>query len=136
MAAKFRIGDMVRTKESKDTRFLEEKIEGIVVGITHPAGGNPFITNQVYLYLIQDKDGSHYAYVDERWLKASDAPQFETKELKKGSIVTLSPHSNKKTILDREKEYSVKKVENNVATLVLGEGETTKVHAENLKIIR
>ena len=136
MAQKFNSGDMVRTKESRDTRFLEEKIEGIVVGITHPAGGHPFIINQIYLYLIQDKDGAHYNYVDERWLEPSNAPRFQPKKLKEGCLVCLSPHSSKKSLLNRNRQYSVKEVEDNMATLILGKDETTKVHAENLKIIR
>lgn len=130
--AKINVHDMVRG--SNDSQFLGEKIEGIVVKITHLAGSNP-ITNQVRLCLVQDKNGAHYRYVDERWLKLSNTPRFEPKRLRKGCLVSLSPHSNKKSLC-RKKRYSVKEVDDNMATLILGEGKTIKVHAEDLKIIR
>lgn len=133
MAAKFKIGDMVRG--NKDSQFLNEKIEGIVVGITHSSSGNLYFAN--YLYLIQDKDGAHYNYVDGRWLEASDASQFRPKELREGSIVMLSPHSKKKGMeLDREEHYLVEKVEENIATIILQNECTRKIHVEDLQIVR
>ena len=128
---KFYVGDMVQG--NKDSHFLRETIEGRVVKITHSAGSNP-ITNQVCLCLVQDKDGANYNYVDERWLEASDAPEFQPKELREGSIVTLSPHSNKE-VLDRETNYSVKKVENDIATIIVRD-EEMRIHVEDLQIIR
>ncbi len=136
MEAKFKLGDMVRIRATKEAQFLNEKVEGIVVGISHPTGWNPFYTNQLYLYRVQDKKGAHYNYIDERYLELSNAPKFQPKRLRKGCMVCLSPHSTKKTLLHRGKRYSVKEVEGNMATLILGEGKTVNVHAENLKIIR
>lgn len=134
MASKFKIGDMVRVKTTKEAQFLNEKIEGIVVEMTHPSWVNPFLRDELHLCLVQDRNGAHYNYVDERWLEVSDASKFEPKRLQSGSIVTLSPHS-KKTVLDREKNYSVKEVEDNRATIIVGD-RTIKLHVEDLQIIR
>ncbi len=136
MKARFKFGDMVRVKDTKYAKFLNERVEGIVVGITHPTGWNPFFTDQLYLYVIQDSKGAHYSLIDERYLEPSNAPRFQPKRLRKGCLVSLSPHTTKRNLLNRKKRYSVKKVEDNRATLILGEGKTMRVHVENLKIIR
>lgn len=136
MAVRFKIGDMVRVKKNKDSKFLKEKIEGIVVGISHPTGWNPYFTNKLHLYLIQDRNGAHYNYTDGRYLEPSNALKFQPKRLRKGCLVCLSPHTTKNKILHRKRHYSVKEVEENMATLILGKDQTVKVHAENLKIVR
>lgn len=133
MASKFNVGDMVRKREN-NTQFLKEEIEGIVVEITHPSWGNPFMRDELHLCLVQDSNGAHYNYVDERWLEASDASKFEPKELHEGGLVRLSPHSTK-TILDRGKNYSVKKVDGNRATIMV-ENKAIKIHVEDLQIVR
>lgn len=136
MKEKFKFGDMVRLKLTDYTQFLDEKIEGCVVGITQPTGWNPCFTNELYIYLIQDSSGAHYNLIDGRYLELSNAPKFQPKRLRKGCMVCLSPHTRRKNLLHRRKHYSVKEVDGNIATLILGEGETMRVHVENLKIIR
>lgn len=136
MEARFKFGDMVQVKRTREAQFLNEEIEGTVVGITQPTGWNPYFTNDLHLYLIQDSRGAHYNLVDGRYLELSNAPKFEPKRLRKGCMVCLSPHTSKKNLLHRGKHYSVKEVEDNMATLILGEGKTIKVHAEDLKVIR